>query len=316
MQLHIGVIRGGAGSGYEESLCSGAAVLSALEGALVEREWQAHDIFIDREGTWHRAGVARSQERSLRMLDVAVNALHGEGGEDGALARTLESFGVVHTGTEASSASALADRGRSRALAELSLVRIPRAYTIRGGEEARLTDALGAAIFRTVSLPVLVRAKDSTLVTPVFAGDALGLEVALRQVLLYSPATAVIVEEHIPGVRLAVGVLERFRNERLYILPLAETAPTSKVVCPARVKRAVKESITEAARTLFGAFGLRHYALFEFVASEGGIYFLDVRTLPALSDGAPFSSALEAVGVEIREFTEHLISLALARRRA
>ncbi|MDP3735008.1 MAG: hypothetical protein Q8R39_01105 [bacterium] len=311
--LNIGIIRGGAGSGYEESLCSGATVSAALGEAAEEREWQVHDIFIDRNGVWHRGGVARSPERSLRMLDVAVNALHGEGGEDGALARTLESFGVAHTGTLSSSASALADRGRARALAQQSGVRIPLAYTIRAGEEA---DALGAALFRTVSPPALVRAKDSALVTPVFAGDDAALAIALRQVLLYSPATAVLVEEHIPGQRLALGVLERFRGESLYVLPFAETEPGGEIVCPARIKRAVKEKMVSAARGLFAAFGLRHYALFEFAASENDTFFLDVRTLPALRENACFQRSLASVGATLGEFAEHMISLALMESHA
>ena len=316
MQLQIGVIRGGAGSGYEESLCSGASVLSALGEAPETHEWQVHDIFIDREGVWHRRGAPQRPERALRMLDVGINALHGEGGEDGTIARTLECFSLPHTGTEASSAAALADRGRARRLAEQTGIRVPRSYSIRTGADAEMADALEAAIFHSVSPPVFVRAKDSTLVTPVFAGDAAALEVAIRQVLLFSPATAALVEEYIPGPRLAVGVVERFRGELLYVLPLAEMEPTGTLNCPARVRRAMKGEIVEAARGLFGAFGLRHYALFEFVARDHEVYFLDVRGLPALHERSPFASALEAVGVTLGEFAGHLVSLALARRRA
>ncbi len=315
MSLEVGVIRGGMGSGYDESLASGAAMLEALRDVAGEREWRVHDIFIDRSGSWHRGGLVRSPERALRMLDVALTMLHGEGGEDGELARTLERFGVAHGATSASSASAIADRERARYIARQAGARTPHAYVVRAADSVRGDDALEAELFQDAFARALVRPKGVSLVTPVYASDASSLEIAIRQALLFSPATAVLVEEYVDGERIEVGAIEQFRGEALYLLPAASVAADGTILCPSRSRRAHKQEAADLSRTLFGAFGLRGYALFAYALSPRGAVFLDVRTLPTLHADSSFVRALEAIGASLPEFGAHLVSLALSARR-
>src|SRR3989344_2032338 len=96
MQTIVGVLRGGPSREHEVSLKTGAAILAALP----EERFIARDIYIDRQGVWHDRGRPTAPERILRQLDVVLNGLHGEYGEDGEVQKLLERFGVPYTGAD------------------------------------------------------------------------------------------------------------------------------------------------------------------------------------------------------------------------
>ena len=100
--MRIGVLRGGPSSEYEVSLKTGANVLKALS-----ETHRPLDIFISKDGKWHREGVERTPDHALLGVDVVFNALHGEYGEDGKVQQILQQLGIPYTGSD-SIASALA----------------------------------------------------------------------------------------------------------------------------------------------------------------------------------------------------------------
>jgi len=59
--------------------------------------------------------------------------------------------------------------------------------------------------------------------------------------------------------------------------------------------------------------GLRHYSRSDFIVSPRGIYFLEVNTLPDLGVESRFGRALRGVGSTIRDFLDHVITLARTR---
>ncbi len=97
MRTVVGVLRGGPSSEYEVSLKSGANVLGALDTG----KYEARDIFIDKSGQWHMRGVPLTPARALEGVDVALNVVHGEYGEDGTLQRILDTIQIPYTGADA-----------------------------------------------------------------------------------------------------------------------------------------------------------------------------------------------------------------------
>ena len=71
--IRVGVLRGGTGNQYEQSLATGAYVLKHQP----KDTYEVSDIFLDRDGVWHFNGAPLDYEKLMRRVDVIWNALHG-----------------------------------------------------------------------------------------------------------------------------------------------------------------------------------------------------------------------------------------------
>jgi D-alanine-D-alanine ligase len=308
----IGVVRGGiertplAGA---LSLSTGASVLAHFRDTLSASG--PRDIFVDRNGGWFVDGRALSPARAFRSVDVVVNALHGSFGEGGQAARYFETFGIPYTGSRSlASAFALHTPQARRHAARLRL-RSPQSAVIRAVDNIH---EQANNVIREIPFPLLV--------TPLSGSTARAKRADHFEALLSaihgaaSLASNILVEALQPGQIVAVGIIERFRGERLYALPVVELRhdhvfqEPPEVIYPTMFSPQLKSELTDAARRLHAEIGARHYAQYEFlVTPEGKILFLHARTLPPLAEGAPFTRALEAIGANLGQFLEHLIAL-------
>ena len=93
-KIKVGVLRGGPSSEYEVSLKSGAEILANLR----QDKYEPRDVFISKSGVWHDRGIEKSPERVIGTVDVVINGMHGEYGEDGQVQKTLEAHRVPFTG--------------------------------------------------------------------------------------------------------------------------------------------------------------------------------------------------------------------------
>src|SRR3989344_3908470 len=71
----VGILRGGAGGGYDLSLREGGDVILHILENLSER-WKPVDIFIDKEGTWHLGGVKVEPAALMHKVDIVWNTSH------------------------------------------------------------------------------------------------------------------------------------------------------------------------------------------------------------------------------------------------
>jgi D-alanine-D-alanine ligase len=321
MRTVVGVVRGGPSGEYDVSLKTGAAVLAALD----KEKYDARDIFVDREGRWHLWGAPASPERALREVDVVFNAAHGEWGEDGALQAQLEALRLPYTGSGAFASALAFNKQKTRDIVAGLGLKVARGVVVKPSEDAEET---ARAIFRSLPHPAMVK--------PVVGGSSLGaakvehfhaLPWALERA--WERAPQALVEEFISGAEATVGVIEQFRNEKLYalmpaqiILPAgspfydfeAKYAGSGEVRVPARFARETKEELQRAAQAVHAALGLSHYSRSDFVVSPRGIYFLEVNALPDLAHPGRFSGALQAVGASLTHFLDHVIALARKKK--
>src|SRR3989344_5459215 len=123
--MRVAVLRGGPSTDYEASLASGAHALKHLGNT-----HRVLDIFIDREGTWHRKGIAVDPFRLAPHVDMFVNALHGEYGEDGRVQQVLEPLRVPYTGPRPLSAMNSWRKDVARELLARAGLRVPEARLV------------------------------------------------------------------------------------------------------------------------------------------------------------------------------------------
>lgn len=322
-KTRVGVLRGGPSSEYEVSLKSGAAVLKHLP-----EKYSGVDIFIDRAGVWHLHGAPYESHRALAQVDVVFNALHGEYGEDGGVQELLDAHSIIYTGSGRFASAMAMNKAAAKGMLSAHGIKTPY-YRIVRAEDIDSVQRFAGATHRSFPQPCIVK--------PLAKGSSVGMTVARTAAELvnalengFRSSDTLLVEEFIGGREATCGVIEDFRGEQRYALLPIEIIPpkespffdyyakysgASQEICPGNFSRTEKETLQELSRRVHAALCLRHYSRSDFIIHpRRGIYFLEVNTLPGLTEESLLPKALAAVGCSPSQFLEHVISLALDGR--
>lgn len=318
----VGVLRGGPSSEYEVSLKTGASVLKNLN----RERYEPRDIFIAKDGAWHLDGLRRGEDYILHRVDVVFNALHGEYGEDGKVQRILEHFGAPFTGSLSLPSAMAMNKVMTKNSVSGLPIKMPRHIVIENSEEDLERKIM--EVWKTFTQPSVVK--------PMAFGSSVGVGIArdfptFRLLILgaLEKSDSALVEEYIQGREATCGVVENFRGEEIYQLLPVEIIPPpekeffdyqakysglSREICPGNFSPAEKTTIQQAAALVHQTLGLGHYSRSDFIVSpKRGIYFLEVNTLPGLTNESLLPKSLAAIGCSLPDFLEHLIALALGR---
>jgi D-alanine-D-alanine ligase-like ATP-grasp enzyme len=131
-----------------------------------------------------------------------------------------------------------------------------------------------------------------------------------------------IVEQYIYGKEAAVGVIDDFRNQKDYVLPVTEVRSPSRGVLSDVIRSAEeyavagggfradeREALATLAKKLHAAFGAEDYSQSEFIIdNRGKIWFIELDTHPHLTPTSPFLVALDAVGSSLKEFVASVLA--------
>ena len=184
--VKVAVLMGGDSAEREVSLKSGAAVLSALQRQGVNA--QGYDL---KEG-----GLA-----GLERLDPTVGfiALHGRGGEDGALQGALELLGLPYTGSGVLASALGMDKQRTKQVWQAVGLPTPECIMLNAASDWE-------AVVAQLGLPMMVK--------PVHEGSTLGISIVRSHDELkaaYAQAATfdarVMAERFITGDEYTVGLL-------------------------------------------------------------------------------------------------------------
>lgn len=316
-RIRVGVVRGGPSSEHEVSLKTGEAMLKHLP-----EHYEPIDIVIDTSGTWRVGDRVIPLDELSHYVDVILNGLHGEYGEDGKIQRELDQFGIPYTGSGSVASATAFNKHLAKELFKKYDVRIAP-HVIVTPEET--TKATLAEIFRTHPAPYVVK--------PVRAGSSVATRVAYTLDELTEAVEdafnkgfrEIMIEQLIKGREGTCGVIENFRGEDLYALPPVEIIPPegnaffdfdakysgkTREVCPGNFTHEEKETMQDAAKTIHKALGLSHYSRSDFIVTPRGIYALEVNTLPGMTPESLMPKAVDAVGTSFSDFLDHLIKLA------
>ena len=322
----VAVLRGGTSSEYDVSMQTGAGVLQAL----VDTPTVTKDIIVSKSGEWLSHGFAKSPEQVLSDVDVVFIALHGSYGEDGTVQRILERLSIPYTGS-GSYASAIA---MNKVLTKEHLKK--SSESILMAPHMKLTRGSILNLVQTVA-SITALFGPEYVIKPVSGGSSIGTVMCNQSTLYKTLATAlenyeeVIVEKRIQGKEATVGILEAFRDQDYYQLPAIEIVPPSRTsffsedvkysgetdeICPGRFSVEEKQTLQSVAKDVHTILGLKQYSRSDFIVAQdmpgqmGGVYFLEVNTLPGLTSQSLFPKSMEAVGSSYKELVLHLLATA------
>jgi D-alanine-D-alanine ligase len=339
-KIKVGVLRGGPSSEYDVSLKTGASVLSGFAHEKFADKYQAQDIFISKDGIWHISGAPVSPQKAIHEFDVLWNAMHGEYGEDGKIQSFLDHHMVPYTGSRTLGSALGMNKVLAKEIFKKHGIKTPHYITIEWMPafevDSTALHARAQEVFRTFPIPLVVK--------PVSAGSSVGvsivkvfgeLEPALRQAFVVANARAqgtkgvILIEEYISGVEASAGVVEKFRGQDVYSLPVVEIRSRDTFfnydskysegghegIIPGNFSREQKDEMERLAREAHQALGLRHYSRTDFIVSpRRGIYVLEINTLPGMTPMSLLPLSLAAVGASLPDFIDHIVGLALEQK--
>jgi D-alanine-D-alanine ligase len=304
----IGVLMGGLSGEREVSLRSGANCLRAL----LAKGYDAVSIDAVRD-------VAQRLDEA--QIEVAFLALHGRYGEDGTIQGLLEIMGIPYTGSGVLASALGMNKVAAKKVVGGSGIPTP-AYREVSADEPSAEAA--RIVADELGLPVMLK--------PVEEGSSLGVAKcadleSLRGAIesARSDYGKVFAEQFIPGREITVGVLEGPGSVRA--LPILELVPKNDFydyeakytkgltafVLPAPLPPPVYAEAERLAVAAFEAIGCRGYARVDMMVDGAGQpWFIEVNTLPGMTDTSDLPAQAKAAGISYEDLVETILLTAVA----
>ncbi len=342
-KIRVAVMMGGFSSERPISLSTGKQIIEALDkdkydvvgvdAALIPGTSLKHmQTSPDEVEALTKAGSALINSISLVSLqdlasgsiglrpNVVFVALHGKYGEDGAMQGLLELLGISYTGSGVMASALAMDKSMTKRILANEGIKVPESvdFLCKLGQwnEDQVSDAV-----EEIGYPVIVKPsrQGSTIgMTKVLAPAELNN--AIRQAAKYD--SQIVVEQFLDGTELTVGVLG---NDDPFALPVVEIVPmkgfydyeakytpgaTDEIV-PARISKTETAVAQKIALRAHRALRCRGVSRTDLIATDHGMYVLEVNTIPGMTPTSLLPRAAEAAGIPFTKLLDMIIEFAL-----
>jgi D-alanine-D-alanine ligase len=309
-RARVGILMGGRSSERDVSMRTGAAV----HRALCRRGYDAVTIDV---------GPTLSHDLENQKIAVAFLALHGPGGEDGAIQGFLETQRIPYTGSGIRASAISMHKATTKTVLAAHGIPVPSGIVIERGEKVS-----SAQMLKTTKLrwPVVVK--------PASEGSTIGVTIVKKPsqwnqalALAHTYDRDAMVESYIPGHEVTVSLLGR-RGEKPLVLPAVEIiAPggfydfsakygkgKTRYLCPAPLSVSVTKQIRTVALRTYEIVGCAGAARVDFrITPRGRPYVLEINTVPGMTETSLLPMAAEQAGISYEELTERILESAMVR---
>lgn len=304
-QKSIAVLKGGWNAERDVSLRSAQRVVCALNSM---------------KQTFCEIVVTRDIGDLIHQLDayqpdlVFLNALHGQGFEDGRIQSLMELLGYPYTGSGVIASALAMDKGRARDVMRDAGVRVPKGHVY---VQQEFFDA-HVSFHRGLTYPFVVK--------PLSEGSSVGVSyvagaadlAAVGSSWIYG--THVLVEDFIAGRELSVAMLgEEYLGMLELVTPGTLFDYHAKVTQGAAEHKAVDDlsdvdlaQVQHYCKTAIRAMGVEGISRVDLRYDpnrpEGArVYVLEVNTLPGLTDVSLVPDIITAGGYDFSELIQWII---------
>lgn len=326
----VAVLMGGQSTEHDVSLKSGANVLRALEGS----PYSPVGVVIDRGGLWHWG----DETRPLRLLEALARledegvccvfiALHGPFGEDGRIQALLDCLGIPYTGSGYAASALAMDKIRCKAVVQSQGIRVAAHLALDRRTWQYDGEPVLRAIQEDVGLPCVIK--------PSRQGSSFGISVIRDYRELAAALDAalaldeeVYAEEYIEGREVTCGVLDVDPEGRLRALEVTEIRPktaaffdfeakytpgASEEITPAPLDTDTTNEVKQMAVDVHEIVGCSGWSRSDFIIGEEGPVWLEVNTVPGLTETSLYPQAARAAGIPFNQLVLMFIEHALRR---
>ena len=329
----IAVIYGSDSSEWEVSVRSGEFTASQVDG----NRFDVYEIFA-RFGQWTVAAYRKKGQERITLsegerplvdksdfsavvdgakvkFDFAYIMQHGTPGENGLMQGYLEMIGVPHSGCNAFVSAITFDKFSCKSyLKDVDFVKCADDMFLRKGETY---EGLAQKAVQKLGLPMFVKPTDggsSFGVTKVKKVEDFDKAVEYA----FSEGNMLIAEAAVVGRELTCAVY--FDGQENVALPVIEILTDneffdyeakynghSREICPAQIPDSLRDQIQEVSKKIYSHLGCAGLVRVDYIASEEGLYFLEVNTIPGMTSASLVPQMVRASGMSMTDFLSTVI---------
>jgi len=336
-KINVLVLCGGPSNEREVSLKTGLQIAKSLPKSKYrmtlaeitkDGRWLLRDGIQNALGT-SKALIPTGNDPTLRTFDVAFVGMHGRFGEDGKVQALLEMMDIPYTGSEVLASALGMNKVRTLELVGKYGIKTPRLIALRSVPTKKDLIALQKKIGRSFGYPCVVKPNES--------GSSIGVSIVRKKDDLFKAIkkafnedTIVMIEEYIKGRELTCAVLGNTGFGTLAPLPPIEivsggeffdydakySSKNTEEICPARITKAQTKKIQALAEKAHAVIGCDGLSRSDFILTpRGAFYFLEINTVPGLTEASLAPKAAMAHGMPFPKFLDAQIQLAIAKKR-
>ncbi len=312
-KLRVALIFGGTSQEREVSLISGKNVAQYLD----KKKYITEKIEVTKESSW----IAKNIKKLLKS-DVAFLALHGPGGEDGTVQGMLDLLKIPYTFSGMLASALAMDKAKTKRLVSSEGLLVAPHLLIKKNE------------YNKISKKYLAEIRGKVVIKPNRIGSSFGVTItsdkqAIKKgvELAFKHDDEVMIEDYVSGKEFTVPVLG---NKKLQALPVIEIVPKNgseffdfkakyyteyrDEIVPARISNSLAKKLQEIAVKIHDLLGCRGVSRSDFiVTNKGQIYFLEINTIPGLTETSLVPQSAAVAGMSYSQFLDKLIQLALEK---
>lgn len=325
MKKRVALVAGGDSGEYEVSINSAKAVMQALSSEVYNVYFihmkKADWFYVDDKD--HKVVVDKNDfsiclDEKKITFDVAFIIIHGTPGEDGKLQGYFDLIGLPYTTCDVFTSAMTFKKNFTKHVATALDVPVSKTLYLKQGESF-----CAEQMIKTVGLPCFVKPNkggSSVGITKVKTGDQFEEAVATA----FAEDDEVLVEENLSGIEIGCGVYQA--QGEIVALPLTEIVSkteffdyeakylgASDEITPARISEEKTKLCQEVSVRLYREFNCKGVVRFDYILQKDTFYFLEVNTVPGLSEASIVPQQIRYLGLKEGEVYAQLIEEALRR---
>ncbi len=317
--VNIAVVFGGYSSEYEVSVKSGKFIYKNLKDNL---DWNIYEVCISKEKKFVRydnelydlnyeSFTFNINEKFIKP-DAVFNIIHGDPGENGALAEILEKNKIPQTACDVLVSKLTSNKKK--------YVEFVNSLGIPSSKQVLITkkniDNL-SSLTSSISFPCIVK--------PNKGGSSIGIskvyksnEINKKIQIAFKEDDEVLIESFLDGQEVSVGVIQK-KNERI-ILPVTEIISNneffdynakylgeSQEITPGNISEKSRRKIHEYLNIIYDKINLSGITRSEFIIIDDIPYILETNTIPGFTEQSIVPQQIEAQNLKVKDVINDLI---------
>lgn len=301
----VAVMLGGTSAERDVSLKSGMAVLKGL----VAKGIDAHAF---------DPAAHSLQELVEQKFDRVFIALHGRGGEDGAMQGALQILEMPYTGSDVLGCALGMDKVRCKQI--WHSLGLPTANW-RVVTQAEIEQVNVEAMLQELGGRVIVKpAREGSSIGMSIADNGRSLALALQHAAQFDDD--LLVEQWVEGAEYTIGILEgkalpviRLQTpHEFYDFEAKYQANDTQYHCPAGLNDDDEASLRTLAERAFAAIGGNGWGRIDVMRNNAGEWFLlEANTVPGMTEKSLVPMAAKVAGLQFNDLVERILAQTLER---
>lgn len=311
LKKHVVVVCGGVSTEREVSLRSGEAAY----GALCRYGFENVTLFDLKQDN--------IQQLLQQNPDICFLALHGKGGEDGAIQGMLELAQVPYTGPGVAASAVCMNKILTKQV--LDACGIPTAeYLVKRRDECADIAAVSKELIEKIGLPMVLKSPCQ--------GSSIGVAIVKDENDMYGGISEIfkygdqlLAEEFLSGVEITLPIIG---NDELKILPDIEIASEREFfdyqakytnglchhIIPARIAEEDRKRVQEIGEGVYRALNCTGVSRIDFIVDKNkGPMVIEVNTIPGMTETSLLPDSARAAGISFEELVYKICALGMER---